>query len=126
MTHISEALLELLMRDGITREGLAGPVARGIDAGLPGAQTDPLTAQPTGGEDREPMGILVKGTPTEIGAKFTGGGRHRFGQAEGAIVLEVHTNPNLSNMPKHGLAHAPRVAPLGASPCLRIIEGGKR
>jgi hypothetical protein len=68
MDTVSDALRELLNRQGITREGLAGPVARGMKAGERSGAARPELRQPR--EELLPMGIQEKDRDGETPAKF--------------------------------------------------------
>lgn len=72
---------------------------------------------------------LGKGTPTETGASFQEVSAHidRFGRSPFVgNVLEVHSNPNMTNMAMGLSARPYSVAPAGADkPILTLIQGGR-
>lgn len=96
MRHITEGVYGLVMSRGIAN-GLAGrPRLRGIGAGLPkGGRTDPLT-DAAEGEPRIRSEWEKAGAETP--ASKHGLGEGRFGSNRSPF-LEVHTNPNMSDMP---------------------------
>jgi len=92
---VSDALIDLLNRQGMSAEGLAGPEAQGIGAGLPREdKTDPLTAQAQGGRG-EPMGMEKTGA-----AKAP------------ASALELVSN------------NAREPSPANGRPVLKLLQGG--
>lgn len=59
MTHISQILLEMLVRDGMSVGSGGTDDTQGIGAGMLEGTAHPLTAR--AGENREPMGIQKAG-----------------------------------------------------------------
>ena len=100
---VSESLKALLRRDGITREGLAGPVARGM--GKAGSRHEAASRQ------------VVTDIPREEDT------RHRplLGSVSPGKLRLVW------DMPKRGPTRpkASEMPPLGVGPRLRMIVGGK-
>lgn len=125
MTPISDALKDLLGRQGLTaREGLAGPVARGMDAGeRMHSAAHPAIGRRPGGQTG-PMG-MGKTRATKARASF---------QEVGEIVSQEPSMARSHPVP-HVVVdnsrckpiHTPtRVAPRGIGFHLVLIEGGKR
>lgn len=122
MNPISEALRELLARDGMTRERLAGQ-ARGIGDGAHAGKSA-LPHQSAGGrEGHRPMGNSGKGRqpkPAPVRQEFFGVAKPGF-----AFPYVVHTNHAMSGMPMRQTTHSPRaIAPRGVV-SLMVITGGK-
>lgn len=136
MEPINQGIYELLMRQAISARRTAirprrmNKSARRSHDGAAGevvadSREGGSSYPPTAGGGVPPMRMGKGREPKPAPVIRTLKHQLRFGEGPEALVLEVHTNPNLSNTPKHGLAHAPRVSPLGASPCLRVIQGGR-
>lgn len=124
MTPISEALRELLARDGMTRERLAGQ-ARGIgDDGVRDREGAQPHHQPTGeGGANRSMGNSGKGRqpkPAPVRQEFFGVAKPGF-----AFPYVVHTNHAMSGMPMRQTTHSPRAIASRGVVSLMVITGGK-
>ena len=128
MKPISESIYAVLVRQGIAHGRTAIRPAQGIGADAQGEEpTRPLSAQLCGEANRSQTGM---GKNAETGAPASCqefGGQNGSARNTGPAIFAVHTNHDLSNMPKRGPTHAPseRMPPLGVGPRLRIIAGGK-
>lgn len=123
MSHISESIRDLLVRQGIANAKPVGAgKVRGIGAGLREGADRPATARPEGGR-REPMGMGKKAGAEAPAVNREVGNRHRSDSGHmGNSVFRgfvVHTNHNVSTMPT-------RQGAIRRTPSLVCIEGGKR
>ncbi|MET3924575.1 hypothetical protein ABIE28_000684 [Devosia sp. 2618] len=125
MIHVSDALKEWLARQDMS----AGPVGAGraekaASAPKLGEEEDTNLGTLAYGWEGQPMGMgMGAGTKAPASQQER---QYRFGQGR-SPVLEVHSNPNLSDMPKRGPTRpqSERMPPLGVGPRLSMIIGGK-